>query len=235
MFIFAHVFAGALLGLVFWHLTNDRRAIVICIAGSVIPDLIDKSLGLLFPSVLGGGRTVFHSLVIVLVILIVTLMFVRSNLRLLGLGLACAFLLHQVSDEMWNLPSNWFYPLLGPFQGSMIPDYLLTYFWFEVTNPSEWLFMFGTVVILVKSYHYMRRIPLPFLSDRIKTGAYTFIIVTFGCIGFYLVAAGLMVPVCTFVTPLYNQMTNVMAGLLALTGAVIMSWEKYDTPYQIMP
>ena len=32
MFIFAHVFAGALLGLVFWHLTNDRRAIPVCIA-----------------------------------------------------------------------------------------------------------------------------------------------------------------------------------------------------------
>jgi hypothetical protein len=235
MFIFAHVFAGALLGLVFWHLTNDRRAIIVCVAGSVIPDLIDKSLGLLFPSTLGSGRTFFHSLGIVLVILIVSLMFVRSNLRLLGLGLSCAFLLHQVFDEMWNLPSNWFYPLIGPFQGSMIPDYMLTYFWLEVTNPSEWLFMFGTVVILVKSYHYLRHIPLPFLSDRIKTGAYTFIIVMFGCIGLYLVAAGLMVPAGTFTTPFYNQVTNVMAGLLALTGAVIIIWEKYDTPYQIIP
>ena len=35
MFIFAHVFAGALLGLVFWHLTQDRRAIPVCIAGSI--------------------------------------------------------------------------------------------------------------------------------------------------------------------------------------------------------
>ena len=52
MFIFAHVFAGALLGLAFWHLTKDRRAIPVCIAGSVIPDTIDKSLGLLFPSLL---------------------------------------------------------------------------------------------------------------------------------------------------------------------------------------
>ena len=35
MFIFAHVFAGALLGLVFWHLTKDRRAIL-----SVLLDLL---------------------------------------------------------------------------------------------------------------------------------------------------------------------------------------------------
>jgi len=26
----------------------------------------------------------------------------------------------------------------------------------------------------------------------------------------------------------------VMAGLLALSGAVIMSWEKYDTPNRMM-
>ena len=33
MYIFAHVFAGALLGLILWHLLNDRRAIHFCIAG----------------------------------------------------------------------------------------------------------------------------------------------------------------------------------------------------------
>jgi hypothetical protein len=231
MFIFAHVFAGALLGLVFWHLTNNRRAILVCIAGSIIPDVIDKSLGLLFPSVLGGGRTVFHSLGIVLIILIVTFLFVRSNLRLLGIGLAGAILLHQVLDEMWTLPANWFYPLLGAFQGSMIPDYLLTYFWFEITNPSEWLFMIGSVVIVVKSYHSITLISVPFLSDRIKTGVYTFLVVAFGCTGLFLVATGLMSPSGTFITAYNNEMNNLLAGLLSLSGAVIMSREKYDTPY----
>ena len=128
MFIFAHIFAGALLGLAFWHLTKDRRAIPVCIAGSIIPDAIDKSLGLLFPSLLSSGRTVFHSLVLVLVICLITILFIRSDNRLLGVGFACAILLHQVFDEMWTLPANWFYPLLGPFQGSMIPDYILTFF-----------------------------------------------------------------------------------------------------------
>ena len=231
MFIFAHVFAGALLGLVFWHLTNDRRAILVCIAGSIIPDVIDKSLGLLFPSVLGGGRTVFHSLGIVLIILIVTFLFVRSFLRLLGIGLAGAILLHQVLDEMWTLPANWFYPLLGAFQGSMIPDYLLTYFWFEITNPSEWLFMIGSVVIVVKSYHSITLISVPFLSDRIKTGVYTFLVVAFGCTGLFLVVTGLMSPSGTFITASNNEMNNLLAGLLSLSGAVIMSREKYDTPY----
>ena len=104
MFIFAHIFAGALLGLGFWHLTNDRRAVPLCIAASILPDLIDKSLGLAFPLVLGGGRTVFHSLLVVGVVLILcSLIFVRSRFLLLGLGVAGAILLHQIFDEMWKL------------------------------------------------------------------------------------------------------------------------------------
>jgi hypothetical protein len=229
MFIFAHVFAGALLGLGIWHLTNDRRTISICIAGSILPDLVDKSLGLLFPVVLGSGRTVFHSLGIFFAILLLTVMFIRSRIRVPGIGIAGAILLHQVFDEMWALPANWFYPLLGPFQGHMIPDYLGTYFWFEITNPSEWVFMFGTVMILVQSNPYITRILFPALSDPVKNGVFTFVAAAFGCIGLYLVAAGLMSTEGTFITPLYNPVTTVMAGLLLLSGAVVILLEKFKT------
>ncbi len=79
---------------------------IICIAGSILPDLVDKPLGFLFPAVLGGGRTVFHSLGVVFIILIVTLLFFQSNNRLPGIGVAGAVLLHQVFDEMWTLPGE---------------------------------------------------------------------------------------------------------------------------------
>jgi len=232
MFIFAHVFAGALIGLVFWHLTKDRRAIPVCIAGSIIPDLVDKSLGLLFPSVLSSGRTVFHSLGLVFIILILILVFVRSNLKVMGIGFACAIFLHQVFDEMWTLPANWYYPIMGPFQGSMIPDYILTYFWLEITNPSEWVFLVGTGVILIKSYHFLTEIPLFGLSDRVKNVAYKFVVALMGGTGLYLVVVGLISPTGTFNITVNNQVNDLMTGLLALTGAVIMSREKYDTPDQ---
>jgi len=229
MYIFAHVFAGALLGLILWHLLDDLRAIPLCITGSILPDLVDKPLGLLFPAVLGGGRTFFHSLGIVFILLIITLVFVWSSHRMLGAGVAGAVLLHQVFDEMWTLPANWFYPLLGPFQGTMIPDYIGTYFWFEITNPSEWLFMIGSVIVLINSNRYMGQTPASSLSCRIKTGACTFVLIVFGITGLYLVAAGLLSPVGTFITPLYNPVTTVMAGLLLLNGTVIIFREKYDT------
>jgi membrane-bound metal-dependent hydrolase YbcI (DUF457 family) len=232
MFIFAHVFAGALLGLVFWHLTKDRRAMPVCIAGSIIPDLIDKSLSFLFPSFLSSGRTVFHSLCLVVIILLFLLIFIRSDLKVLGIGFACAILLHQVFDEMWTLPKNWYYPLLGPFQGSMIPDYILTYFWLEITNPGEWVFMAGTVVIVVKSYHCITEIPLFDLSDRVKNVVYKCVVAVIGVTGLYLVVVGLISPTGTVIIPVNNQVNDLMMGLLALTGAGIMSREKYDTPDQ---
>jgi hypothetical protein len=231
MFIFAHIFAGALLGLVFWHLTNDRRAVPLYIAASLLPDLIDKSLGLLFPFVLGGGRTVFHSLMMVGVVLILCLLlFVRSRFVLLGLGVACALLLHQVFDEMWLLPANWFYPLFGPFQGQMIPEYIRTFFWLEISNPSEWMFLIGTVAILAESYGDMLPIPRASRADTIKAGAYTLVAVVLMITGLYLVFTGLTSSMSTFITPLYLQVPTVIAGLLAVCGAVAMSRETFDTP-----
>lgn len=153
MLIFAHILAGALLGLGFWHITNDRRAVLFCIIGSILPDLIDKPLGFLFPSVFGGGRTVFHALIISIVILFCIFLFFQSPVRWLGSGMVCALLLHQAADEMWTLPENWFFPFLGPFRGDMISDYILTYFWLEISSPFEWMFMMISVVILIKTYY----------------------------------------------------------------------------------
>ena len=231
MLIFAHVFAGALLGLGFWHLTNDRRAVPVCIAASILPDLIDKSLGLAFPLVLGGGRTVFHSLMIIgVVLLLCLLLFVRSRIVLLGVGVACALLLHQIFDEMWMLPVTWFYPLLGPFRGQMIPEYIRTFFWREISNPSEWMFMIATVAILAESYRDMLPIPRTSRMDTLKAGAYTLVAVVLMMTGLYLVFTGLTSSMATFITPLYLQVPTVVAGLLAVCGAVVMSRETFDTP-----
>ena len=183
MFIFAHVFTGALLGLLVWHLFNDRRAIPACIAGAILPDLIDKPLGLLFPAFVGGGRTVFHSLIAAGIVLVFLLIFFRSRFLIPGGGMVGGVLLHQILDEMWNLPVNWFYPFLGPFQGHIDISYVDTYFWFEITNPSEWIFMIGSVVILLMSYPDITLISEVSLSNRRKTGAYLLLAGAFFCTG----------------------------------------------------
>jgi membrane-bound metal-dependent hydrolase YbcI (DUF457 family) len=236
MLIFAHVFAGAFLGLEFRHLSYDRRAIPLCIAASILPDVIDKSLGLAFPLVLGGGRTVFHSLMIVgAVLLLCLLLFVRSRFVLLGVGVVCALLLHQIFDDMWTLPANWFYPLLGTFQGQMIPDYFGTYFWLEITNPSEWMFLIASVAILAESYGDMIPITRDYLPYPLRTNAYTLVVAGLLITGLYLVAAGLSGTTGTFISPSSYQVPTVMAGVLALGGAVIMRGETFETPLRAVP
>ena len=205
MLIFAHLFAGALLGVGSWHLTKDRRAVPVCITASVLPDLIDKSLGLAFPLFLGGGRTVFHTLMIVGILLLCLLFFARSRFVLMSLGVICAILLHQVFDEMWLQPADWFYPLLGPFQGEMIPDYIGTYFWVEITNFSEWIFMIGTVAIVVESSRSREPVSPASLPVTLQTGAYNLVPIILLVAGLYLVTAGLTHTTVTFMTPTYYQ------------------------------
>jgi membrane-bound metal-dependent hydrolase YbcI (DUF457 family) len=228
MLIFAHIFAGALLGLGFWHLTNDRRAIPVCIVASLLSDMVDKSFGLMAPSVLGGGRTVFHSLMIFGIVLLFLLLFFRSRFVLLGVCGAVALLLHQIFDEMWNLPTNWFYPILGPFQGQMIPEYIGTYFWLEISNPSEWMFMIGTVAILAESYRDRTPVSSPSLPETLARGAYTLVVAGLLIMGLYLIIAGLTGSTGTFMTPSYMQVPTEIAGVLALCGSVIMRRETYD-------
>ena len=148
---------------------------------------------------------------------------------LLGVGVACALLLHQIFDEMWILPANWFYPLLGPFQGEMIPEYIGVYFWLEITNPSEWMFLIALVGILAASYGEMLPIPRASLADTIQAGAYTLVAVVLMITGLYLVFTGLTSTMATFMTPTYYQVPTVVAGLLAVCGAVVMSRETFDT------
>jgi hypothetical protein len=222
MLIGAHIFAGALLGLVVWQLVNDRRAVPFCMAGSILPDLIDKPLGLLFPSVLGGGRTIFHALIIAGFLLLCTGIFARPASRWLGAGVAGAVLLHQVMDEMWTLPANWLYPFLGPFQGHMIPDYVGTYFWNEITDPSEWMLVIGSVMILAYAYHFLPEPPRRCRADRMKTGTCMALALVFLLMGGYLVVAGITGSTPTFITPHYGGLPTVMAGLLVLGGTVVL-------------
>jgi hypothetical protein len=122
MFIFAHIFLGVLIGLIFWHLADDRRALPLCIFGALLPDLLDKSLALLLPGIFGSGRTLGHTLLFFLLAVLVGILLWHNRRTLLGVAAACALFSHQVLDAMWGLRSAWFFPLLGPFPVSVIPD-----------------------------------------------------------------------------------------------------------------
>jgi len=221
MFIFAHVFLGVLIGLGFWHLTNDRRALPLCIFGAILPDLLDKSIALLFPAIYGSGRTLGHTLLFFAVIVSAGIFLWYSRGTLLGLAFACAVISHQVLDAMWTVPSTWLYPLRGPFPVFILPDYIGHYFWLQISTPSEWVFAFASGIIM--GMWYLAREPrVTFLTTRRKTAARYIAIFLLGVMGAYLLVFGLTAIPSAFFAPTYNPITNVMAGLISLGGAIVL-------------
>ncbi|OAT85108.1 metal-dependent hydrolase, partial [Desulfotomaculum copahuensis] len=81
--------------------------------GSMLPDIIDKPLGLLAPWLgLGTGRGIAHTLVFALFLLALGLWFYRTGRSgLLYMALASAG--HLVLDRMWQMPRVLFWPLFG--------------------------------------------------------------------------------------------------------------------------
>jgi len=220
MFVFAHLVSGILLGLGFCYLTHDRRAIPLCIVSSLIPDLIDKPLGIIFPALV-SGRTIFHSLFIVLIVAIIVLIISKNRYMLYGVAVACCIFIHQLLDAMWLNKNIWAYPLFGQFPLVTPPDYTGYYLWIEITTPSEWIFLLVTVVMLFKIFSERHGTP--------KDGSYLWsvTIVLLAGMGILMVAASLFGVGNIFFAPTYSQVTTFMTGILALAGAAVMwQWHR---------
>jgi membrane-bound metal-dependent hydrolase YbcI (DUF457 family) len=220
MFIFAHVFLGALIGLGFWHLTNDRRALPVCILGTILPDLLDKSLALLFPAIYGSGRTLGHTLIFFAIIVSIGILLWYFWRTLLGLAFACAVISHQVFDALWTVPATWLYPFIGPFPVLLIPDYVGYYFWLEISSPSEWVFALASGIIIGMWFQtWDPRVTLPTPRKKILQFIAVFLL---AMMGVYLLVFGLAAIPSAFFAPTYNPITNVLAGLTSLGGAIVL-------------
>jgi hypothetical protein len=153
MYFFFHVFAGAVLGLLIGDILHDRRWVLLCTFGAVLPDLIDKPLGLIFfESSIGYGRIFGHSLLAVLLLLVLGLVVWKWLKSPVVMGIAVGVLSHQVLDLMWREPENWLYPLYGPFHGDLTADFLSVLAIHEMKNPFEIflaLVLFAGVLLVV--------------------------------------------------------------------------------------
>lgn len=119
---------------------------------SIIPDIIDKPLALMYPT-LGSGRTVGHSLAFLSIITLILGIALIYRHQWVVWGAMISVFFHQIFDELWKLPSTWFYPVFGPFlidMGIGTPEH---WFWVifrsETTSPVEWISGILIVIILV--------------------------------------------------------------------------------------
>jgi len=147
MLIACHIFIGTVAGLLLQERFGGKYILPACILGSILPDLIDKPLGfLIFPSI-GDGRLIAHSLIGLALIVLIAASISRD--LLLTAALAVGVITHQVLDEMWKIPVNWFYPFLGPFPVYQMENYFGWGLMRELTTPSEYLFGLGILFLLI--------------------------------------------------------------------------------------
>ena len=105
--------------------------------GSMLPDIIDKPLGLLAFGTAEQGRTFGHTLLFLMVL--AALAVYLKNVRIASLSVGV--LAHLVLDSMWKSPAILLWPLLGnfpPVQDLGILDYFQTLL-YGLRDPMVWV------------------------------------------------------------------------------------------------
>lgn len=222
MYLIAHLFTGILLGLGVFHLTRDRRAFPICIAGALLPDLLDKPLMLLVPGIFGSTRTIGHSLLLVTILLLAGFLLWYRSRTPLGIAFAVSVLFHQVLDLMWTLPVTWFFPLYGMFPVLPVSGGFLPFLWIELTNPSEWVFAAASCIVVLIGYAGVPGSRLPSLSGRSISFMEYGTAILLGITGTCLIVAS-PDPISGTVPAMHAGLDKtLMAGLIALSGALVL-------------
>ena len=89
----------------------DIRLLLI---GSMLPDMLDKPLGLLFlRDTLSSGRIYSHTLLFFVLITLAGLLLYRLRHRTWLLAMAAGTLTHLLLDQIWMTPKTLFWPFLG--------------------------------------------------------------------------------------------------------------------------
>jgi membrane-bound metal-dependent hydrolase YbcI (DUF457 family) len=106
MLLFAHVGLALASARFFSHVSLAFLAL-----GSMLPDIIDKPMGLIVFGSPSMGRTFAHTLLFLM--LLSALCLHSRDIRFISL--TWGLLIHLSLDVMWNSPETLLWPLLGPF------------------------------------------------------------------------------------------------------------------------
>ena len=117
MLLFGHigVTLGIFFGLLFlipqFQTIIDPTYLVI---GSLLPDLIDKPLGIIiYSSTIANGRTIAHTLLFSFTLFLTGLYLYDKRGDTKVLTLASCSIFHLMEDQMWASPRTLFWPFLG--------------------------------------------------------------------------------------------------------------------------
>lgn len=227
MYFFFHLFTGIVLGFLCSELFHDRRWLIPCSIGAILPDLIDKPLGyLVLSSSIGYGRIFTHTLALALLIVAAGIAYwgFRRDPGLVALGIG--ILSHQALDLMWRQPVNWYYPFRGPFSGAHTEDFFWVKFLEELNNPFE-VILGVMVLILVLAVLFRSRIS-PVLKERraVISLIMTFSALVFGSLAGILIGWGIGGHTLREVG--WGKPEELILGGLVIAAASLFFWRWQD-------
>ena len=141
------------------HLTN-RVDIKLLLIGSLLPDIIDKPVGIVFfADSLARVRAYCHTLLFLVLIFLVGLYLWRSRSRVWLLVLSFGTFTHLILDQMWQSPQVLFWPLYGfVFEKGDITDWIPNIFNALLTQPSVYVpEIVGAVIIICFAWISLRK------------------------------------------------------------------------------
>jgi membrane-bound metal-dependent hydrolase YbcI (DUF457 family) len=235
MYFFFHLFTGIVLGFVIGDLLRDRRWVIPCAFGAVLPDLIDKPVGqIIFAYSIGYGRIYAHTLLFFLLVLVAGLVVWNYRRTPAVCGIAVGILSHQVLDQMWLEQTNWLYPLLGPFQGHLSPDYINVLILGELNNPSEAVLavLIGFCALLYVKYR--QKILGNTKSRAILKGSLLFSALILFILGGIILGRGMVGETLPFTS--WSEPVEYLMGGIVLVLAAYAAWQLHgqieDSPIQ---
>jgi len=99
---------------------NNRLDLLFLALGSMIPDIVDKPLGLLVFGTPNMGRTFAHTLLFLIILTAISLRL--QDMRCVSL--TWGVLVHLILDSMWSSPVILLWPILGGFPSASYLDAL---------------------------------------------------------------------------------------------------------------
>lgn len=135
-----------------WYANLARYAdIRLLLVGSLLPDIIDKSVGLyLFRETFSNGRIFSHTLLFLIIITAVGIYLFQQHQRVWLLTLSFGTFTHLILDEMWQTPQTLFWPFLGLAFARIEPEnWLLNIFQALLSRPDVFIpEVVGLVILL---------------------------------------------------------------------------------------
>jgi len=143
---------------------SHRVDLRLLFVGSLLPDIIDKPVGLLlFPDLFGTGRLFCHTLLFCLLLAIMGAWRYRLRRTTGLLVLSYGSAMHLVLDGMWRSPETLLWPAMGLVLRGETHDYWLRTIFLELfSRPEAYLpEIAGAIILAPLSVVMLRRGSLP--------------------------------------------------------------------------